>query len=271
MKNTILKILVIFLFFLQIGSLLVYFKLFNDAFSSTEPNEHFLLNHLSVNLLLLCTLIISLFFVSLILFRTNPKAKEIIYENPNPVLKEVSEPKHKNLQDQKNMQALNEKKKQMLTELSKNLNAQANLENYTNQVLINISRQIDIFQGIFFVKSPVDGVFRKSGTYAYYSEDELPEFSEGIGLTGQVAENKKLLNLVNIPENYITVLSGLGKASPSNLIIFPVIFNQQTIGIIELASFIKFDSFVEQVLVEYSSTLGQIISEFNKSAINKEN
>jgi len=231
MKNTVLKFFVIFFFIIQIISLLIYFNGFENAFSDGSFMHEILLNKQYVNFLFIFSFVGSFFYIVVIFMKLSEKSKTYTYQTMVIPPKDTSDSKAKLAQEQKNLQAISEKKKQIAAELSKNLSTQTKLEDFANQVLINISKQFDIFQGIFFVKSPVDGVFRKAGTYAYYTEDDLPEFSEGIGLTGQVAENKKLLNLVSIPEQYITVLSGLGKSSPSNLIIFPVVFNNQLIKI----------------------------------------
>jgi hypothetical protein len=45
------------------------------------------------------------------------------------------------------------------------------------------------------------------------------------------------MKITDIPDGYITVLSGLGSSSPSNLLIMPVINENETIGIAELAFF----------------------------------
>ena len=42
--------------------------------------------------------------------------------------------------------------------------------------------------------------------------------------------------LTNVPSNYIKISSGLGKAKPSNLIILPVLFENNVKAVIELAS-----------------------------------
>ncbi|NJO90986.1 MAG: GAF domain-containing protein [Chloroflexia bacterium] len=130
-------------------------------------------------------------------------------------------------------------------------------------MLINISKVYDIMQGIFFVKDQSDKVFRKKGAYAYYSGDELREFSEEVGLSGQVALNKKLLNISNIPEKYLTVLSGLGKSSPANLLILPVVYKDESIGIIELASFKKFDSLAEEILSDFMNQINEKLSKLS--------
>ncbi len=66
------------------------------------------------------------------------------------------------------------------------------------------------------------------------------EFALGEGLVGQCALKKKRILLSNVPKNYIKISSGLGKASPANLIVLPVLFEKEIKAVIELASFDTF-------------------------------
>jgi len=207
--------------------------------------------------------VITLFFAILVFKRpikTITVVKEVPVLSAEDVSKESKSRKEQDL-EQKSIEQQNQKKSQIVSEISRNLHSGMNLEDYSNQALINISKHYDIFQAIFFVIDKNDNIFKKSGAYAYYTEDDLPEFTEGVGLTGQVAANKKLLNISNLPDRYITVLSGLGKSAPSNLLIVPVVFSDKTIAIIELASFKKFDSLAEQVIWESAMNIAQHLSE----------
>lgn len=78
-------------------------------------------------------------------------------------------------------------------------------------------------------------------SYAYHvPEGETVTFKFGEGLAGQVAKEGKLVNLQSVPEGYIQILSGLGNASPTNLIIIPIHDNGQISGVVEIASFKEF-------------------------------
>ena len=111
---------------------------------------------------------------------------------------------------------------------------------FTEKTLQNIAKELDIVQGLVFVFNDTDKTFRISGQYAYFSEEQPRSFPLGETLSGQVAKNQKLLNLKDLPDGYVTVLSGLGKSNPNSLIIAPVVHNGESIGIIELASFKPF-------------------------------
>ena len=124
-----------------------------------------------------------------------------------------------------------------------------NAEAYSVKVLQNIAKGLNIVQGLIYVLNDSEQIFKISGQYAFYSEEQPKSFPLGETLSGQVAKNKEKLNLKELPEGYITVLSGLGKSTPHNLVIAPIIHNENSIGVIELASFKPLDE-NEELLVD---------------------
>ncbi len=109
------------------------------------------------------------------------------------------------------------------------------------KLLLNISSKNDVVQAIAFKKDNKTKVFSVLASYAYFSESDPPTFTVGETLPGQVAKNKITLNLKEVPENYISVISGLGKGTPKHLLIVPILANDnECIGIIEFASFKPF-------------------------------
>ncbi len=59
----------------------------------------------------------------------------------------------------------------------------------------------------------------------------------GEGLAGQVAKEGKRLQVSSVPEGYIQIVSGLGKATPTHLLIIPVKADEEVVGVVEIASF----------------------------------
>ena len=115
-----------------------------------------------------------------------------------------------------------------------------NTNAYCETVLQNIAKELNIVQGLVFVLNDADQKFDISGEYAYFSEERPSSFPLGETISGQVAKNKQTLNLKELPQGYVTVLSGLGKSAPPHLIIAPIVHNDNSIGVIELASFKPF-------------------------------
>ena len=114
-------------------------------------------------------------------------------------------------------------------------------EDYAERILRNMSKHFEIVQGVFFLRNQKTKQFESISTFAYTSDKKPSSFKVGEGITGQVAKNKTLMHLTSIPEGYLKIQSGLGKSSPTNLVIIPLLLNKETIGIIELASFQVFD------------------------------
>lgn len=76
------------------------------------------------------------------------------------------------------------------------------------------------------------------GSYAYVHRKQLSNtFGLGEGLVGQAALEKHPITLQAAPADYVVVRSGLGEASPRYLLALPILYEQQVIGVIELASF----------------------------------
>ena len=138
---------------------------------------------------------------------------------------------------------------------------------FTEQLLSNIAKKFDITQGIMFLKELESNKFTFLAGYAYFSEEEPREFIEGETLSGQVAKNKVVLNLNNIPDNYITILSGLGKGSPNHLMIIPVINSaNECLGIIELASFVAFEKNDVEILRLLGLSLNEFLDNFTQAS-----
>ena len=131
----------------------------------------------------------------------------------------------------------NEKQIKLYTEgILLNINKAKELKEFAELLLKNFAKQFSIVQAIVYTINKTDKKYKSIAAYAYFSEN-INEFAEGDGINGQVALNKKIKLIKDISKGYITVLSGLGSASPGNLLIIPLIYEGETIALIELASF----------------------------------
>ncbi len=90
------------------------------------------------------------------------------------------------------------------------------------------------------------------GGYAYHLPDsQYLRFEFGEGIAGQVAKSGKEINITAVPQGYITVISGLGKATPNYMMVIPVKSGENVLGVLEIASFKPFEeaelAFAKQV------------------------
>ena len=78
-------------------------------------------------------------------------------------------------------------------------------------------------------------------SFAYHaSEGETITYRFGEGLAGQVAKQGECVVMDTVPEGYLEILSGLGKASPTHLMIMPIKHDDRVVGVVEIASFKEF-------------------------------
>jgi signal transduction histidine kinase/CheY-like chemotaxis protein/HAMP domain-containing protein len=116
--------------------------------------------------------------------------------------------------------------------------------------------------GTFFLTEPdrddPEGArLRLIAGYGLRADREAPlQYRLGQSLIGQVARSKRSLVVKDIPEGYVRISSGLGEANPTALVILPILFEDQVLGVIELASFKRFTQVETAFLEQLTETLG---------------
>ncbi|MFE6493319.1 HAMP domain-containing protein [Streptomyces sp. NPDC057747] len=78
------------------------------------------------------------------------------------------------------------------------------------------------------------------GSYGYSAGSMPTSFRLGETLIGTAAEEKRTIQVDNVPPGYLKISSGLGEAPPAHVIVLPVLFEGKVLGVIELASFQPF-------------------------------
>ena len=98
------------------------------------------------------------------------------------------------------------------------------------------------------------------GSYAHTRRKHLSDtYNVGEGLVGQCALEQKSIEITSVPEDYVQVRSGLGEASPRNILVTPMIFENQVKGVIEIGSFEPFSAQCRNLMEEISTTLGVVV------------
>ncbi|WP_313166723.1 HAMP domain-containing protein, partial [Massilia oculi] len=98
-------------------------------------------------------------------------------------------------------------------------------------------------------------------SYGYQERKNLSrEWRVGEGLVGQAAFEKQRILVANLPDDYIQIVSGLGQASPRNIVLLPILFEGQVKAVIELASFEAFQAIHLNFLDQLSDGLGIVFN-----------
>jgi transcriptional regulator with GAF, ATPase, and Fis domain len=151
----------------------------------------------------------------------------------------------------------------ILTGLSQNSIQELGLHKYAEYLLTLVAKEYEIFQSIVYIKGEDQGLgdyLYIVGTYAFNKRNDFT-LAMGEGLAGQVAKAKRLINIKQIPQGYIKAVSGLGELTPSNLMIVPLIIEDQTIGVIEISSFKEFSKEDEENFLELGAHVAPLFQQ----------
>jgi len=85
-------------------------------------------------------------------------------------------------------------------------------------------------------------------------------FAVGEGLIGQAALERTTILVTDVPPGYIPISSGLGEAVPLNIVALPVLFEEQVLAVIELASFRPFTAVNQAFLEQIVETVGVVLN-----------
>lgn len=114
-----------------------------------------------------------------------------------------------------------------------------NLERLNQKIIKKLVQYLDANLGGIYVKndnnSPV--TFDLSASYAYDRNRFLDSsFEWGEGLVGACAAEAETIYLTEIPQDYIQITSGIGGVNPNNLVVVPLLVEEEVLGVIELAA-----------------------------------
>jgi PAS domain S-box-containing protein len=134
-----------------------------------------------------------------------------------------------------------------------------NIKLLSFDIMSNLVKYIDSVQGAIFVRTEDDDeiIYELQAAIAF-ERNRLVEkkIKEGDGLVGRCAHEKLTIHMSEVPDDYARITSGLGDTNPSNILLVPLKLNDEIHGVIELASFNKF----EKHQIAFIETLGQNIA-----------
>jgi len=134
-----------------------------------------------------------------------------------------------------------------------------------DNILKMIVQYVGMNQGALYLAEQTEGNWHaeRISSYAYGKKRFVNERVEaGQGIVGQCLMEKELILLTEVPPNYIRITSGLGEAVPQFVMILPLVFRDELVGILELASLSKIPDYQIDFLKKIAENIGSIL--FNK-------
>jgi signal transduction histidine kinase/HAMP domain-containing protein/ActR/RegA family two-component response regulator len=145
------------------------------------------------------------------------------------------------------------------------LQGQRDLATVSSMILSELAPLVSAQHGAFYAMSgpsaEVQGVLEFQAGYGIEERRNLATtFRLGEGLVGQCAKEKKRILLTEVPGDYVRINSGLGVATPLNIIVLPVLFEGSVRAVVELASFSPFSATHKAFLDQLPESIGLVLN-----------
>jgi signal transduction histidine kinase/CheY-like chemotaxis protein/HAMP domain-containing protein len=181
----------------------------------------------------------------------------VLKDNINEMIRNLKDTTHKNSEQ--------DWLKTNLARFTRLLQGQRELETVVKLILSELAPLVGAQLGVFYMMESTasDARLKLVAAYGYRARKSLPtEFQPGEGLVGQCALEQKRIVMASVPSNYLQISSGLGAAAPRNVVVLPILFEQQVKAVIELASFDQFSpthlAFLDQLMEGIGVVLNNI-------------
>ena len=149
-----------------------------------------------------------------------------------------------------------------------------NLEEYLFNIISKVVNYLKAEQGGIFLlndDNPEKPFLELRTAFAYDRKKVLEANIEiGESLVGRCFQEKELIHLTNLPDGYTFISSGLGGHDPKSLLLLPLMFENETFGVIEIASLHTFADFEIDFLRSIGERIASSISAASRNLKTKD-
>ena len=134
----------------------------------------------------------------------------------------------------------------------------------SHNILNNLLKYLGANQGGLFIVQDADGgepFMTLESCFAWDKKKYIEQkIYRGEGLVGQAWQEKDTIFITEVPDDYISITSGLGDANPTCILIVPLLVNEEVYGAIEMASFRSFEDYEVEFLKRIAESIASTIS-----------
>ncbi|MBD2843715.1 response regulator [Paenibacillus sp. IB182496] len=153
--------------------------------------------------------------------------------------------------------------KSNLAQVSLTIQSDTELASVSREFIRAITPLVGAHYGVLYVREGFgeQQFLKAQGAFAFEDESIFEKlYVFGQGLVGECAQDGKIIQTDQLPEDYVKVRTGLGSTPPRHLVLIPVHDQQQVLGVIELASLRPFTELEQRLLAETAESLGVIVN-----------
>ncbi|MEX2619855.1 MAG: ATP-binding protein [Egibacteraceae bacterium] len=145
------------------------------------------------------------------------------------------------------------------------LQGQRDLGTVSSTILSELAPLVSAQHGVFYAMTgsaeATDPVLSLQAGYGYEERRQLStSFRLGEGLVGQCAKERKRILITEVPGDYVRINSGLGAATPLNIVVLPILFDGSVRAVVELASVTAFTEIHLTFLDQLTESIGLVLN-----------
>ena len=142
------------------------------------------------------------------------------------------------------------------------LQGQRDLGEVTRMIMEEVTPLVNAQLGAFFLSGNEDATqrLRLTASYGYAPRGERLAFGPGEGLVGQAAVTRKSIRVGKVAAAKLSIRSGLTETAPADLVVLPVLFEGELLGVIEFASMTRFSDLHTTFLERLVATIGVAVN-----------
>ncbi len=142
------------------------------------------------------------------------------------------------------------------------LQGQRDLGEVCRMIMMEVTPLVDAQIGAFFLTDTSDGSMRLrlTASYGYVARGHEVTFGPGEGLVGQAALSRRTIRVSASPDGRLTVRSGLAATPPADLVVLPIVFEGELLGVIEFAGVAAFSTLHLTFLDRLVLTIGVAVN-----------
>ena len=161
-------------------------------------------------------------------------------------------------------ETIQKQEQQYIAGLNDTLRGDHNIKDLTQRILNYLAPVLNAQVAALYILEKEQ--LKLISSYAFTRRKSISStFALGENLVGQAALEKKQIVVENIPEDYIAVSSGLGSAHPRNIIVTPIINDDELEGVLELGTVHSFNpqqiAFLEKISASIAIAINSTLSQ----------
>jgi HAMP domain-containing protein len=155
--------------------------------------------------------------------------------------------------------------KSNLARISGLMQGQRNLETVCQLIMSEVTPLVGAHRGLMFLVEP--GLTGRPSFHviAGYGADDVTSRRAAKaraveGLVAQAAVEREQIVVDRVPTGYLAIRSGLGEAPPAQVVVLPVLFEDDVLAVIELATFEAFTEAHRSFFDQFIGTVGIVLN-----------